>query len=61
MYRLYSVEWYDDWWIGNDLEESGRGLIELLSWRVYNIKIDPRRMVYEEMKPIRIVSSGGVL
>jgi hypothetical protein len=29
--QLHSIEWYDQWWIGKDLERRGRGLNEALS------------------------------
>jgi hypothetical protein len=27
--RLYGVRWWDDWWMGRDLERSGHGLIQV--------------------------------
>jgi hypothetical protein len=34
VFKLYSVEWQDGWWIRNDCEANSRGLIELLSWHL---------------------------
>lgn len=31
---IYSIEWYDDWWIGKDLERSCNVIIEVLSWHL---------------------------
>jgi hypothetical protein len=34
LFRVYSVEWWHDWYIGKNLEGTSRGIIEGLSWHL---------------------------
>jgi hypothetical protein len=48
--ELQSVGWQGDWWIRKDLKESGRNLIEVLSWNLCGGLRKPTRYLSQDSR-----------